>query len=665
MIPDKPVSKPITEKWWKRSFTPGSTYSTGGYTIREINDEDKKLDSWSWDDDIVFGYKRKYKSSIGWDKDRLSTISYSSWTSSYSRSSSTLSESEKILTCAYKSLRDMIVILNFPFKVDIKISNENMHKYYHTLDTASDRKIARIFVPTDILDNSGYDEQAKMDIFCGLGLHEAAHLKFTVSRVIRFVSEELIKIPEIKKRKTRERFVKSLINLIEDFRVEDKLLSERPGFSTFIERSRGYSYSCFVSKTKSSDCKFERYLNNLFKIVRWPDKLEESALEEFSDSYKRIKDILFPLPETTKDSVTKGLDVLNEIFRYFDEISLTSSGGAPIGDLDSYLDQASKEISGSMFTVMYGADGDCGSKVDDSFIAKDVINSGHLFEDLFSGKVEKGFNKRVYIKSEAGDRNDYNLIARRISKYIPGIRKLIKGADKNFEFSIYGCRSGLLDTNKLAEAYQGVPQVYIRKGYVKTNKSTVCVLIDESGSMRSGDKDRKAKEAAILLNEALGSMNGVDLYIYGHTADLSEHGGCGSTTILKYREGSNKLDSLKYSLTNVSGKWENRDGLAILETAKRVRKFTQSPCLMFILSDGEPCASDYCGYSAKYDVKRKVEEVEKMGFTVIQVCIDTVRGAKEMFNNVVDLRNNVANLPKCLSSLIKRLVIKDKKTEIS
>ena len=110
---------------------------------------------------------------------------------------------------------------------------------------------------------------------------------------------------------------------------------------------------------------------------------------------------------------------------------------------------------------------------------------------------------------------------------------------------------------------------------------------------------------------------------------------------------------------------ENRDGTAIFEAAKRVRKFTDSNCIMFILSDGSPCASDYSGTPAQNDVKKNVEAVEKMGFNVIQVSIDSVHGVKNMFTNIVDLQGNVANLPKNLSQVIKKVIVADKTTTVS
>jgi nitric oxide reductase activation protein len=87
---------------------------------------------------------------------------------------------------------------------------------------------------------------------------------------------------------------------------------------------------------------------------------------------------------------------------------------------------------------------------------------------------------------------------------------------------------------------------------------------------------------------------------------------------------------------------------------------------MLILSDGEPYAlGGYCDDVAIKDVKNNVELVEKLDFDVIQVSIQRIDRAKEMFKNVICLYNDLANLPKELSLLVKKLIIADKKTVIT
>ena len=680
------VSKKSISDWWKEDYyyypaaggysipasEPRKKYAWEGGIKSLDNDYDDEGDYW---DDYTGCYKPKkkvetafgrpiYRSSLGWDKDRLATSSYTTYISNYNsvKTSDTFSESEKVLTCAYKSVRDIIVILNFPFPVDIKITNSEIGKYRFDMDSGLERSKARIVIPTKVLDDSSYKETEKISIFCGLGIHEAAHLKFTKIKVLECLHSMIYaKFPSINPVKVE--FINCLINIIEDERVEDSLLRERPGYTEFIEKEKLYTYSIFIKSSKTGSSKINRYIDNLFRIIRYPDKIDMVSLEEFSDSYTRIKDIIFPLPESTKESCIAGLNVFNEMLNYFKEIEIDDRKLSD-KEIDKAFSEFSDLLRDSIFnTVLYGEDGDNGCCLASRLLSNDVKSSGKLFESIFSGVFEKGEGSGVYFKKTKGDKTSYLNRAAKIRKYIPGIKKLINGVDKNFEFNVYGCRSGLLDTNKLAEAYQGVPQVYIRKGVVKTNKVAVCVLIDESGSMSSNGKEDVARDAAILLNEALGNLPGVELFIYGHTADKSETGGSGTTMIRKYREG--KFYCSKYGLTESFGDWENRDGVAIYETAKRVRSLTDSKVLMFILSDGEPCAYEYHGRSAMNHVRSKVKEVEKMNFDVVQICIDYVYDATSMFDNVIDLKNDVSNLPKELSKIIKNSIVNNKVTEIS
>ena len=85
-------------------------------------------------------------------------------------------------------------------------------------------------------------------------------------------------------------------------------------------------------------------------------------------------------------------------------------------------------------------------------------------------------------------------------------------------------------------------------------------------------KEKITRDAVVLLNEALKDQPGVNLYIYGHSADeLRSY----DTDIRVYREDT--FFSPRYSLMHYGARCENRDGTAIFEVAKRVRKYTQNP----------------------------------------------------------------------------------------
>jgi nitric oxide reductase activation protein len=231
------------------------------------------------------------------------------------------------------------------------------------------------------------------------------------------------------------------------------------------------------------------------------------------------------------------------------------------------------------------------------------------------------------------------------------LQKLFMRKNKDYQFAMKSMRSGRLDTNKIAEAVQRVPTVYERYGQVTTDKICVTVLIDESGSM-SGSKIIKAREAAIFINEVFKKIPNVELFIYGHTADQGKDDQC--TNVIIYKEpGYNET----YALGNVSARSNNRDGDAILATAKRVRNFTKNNGLMFVLSDGQPSAYGYGGSDAIADTRKKVTMAQNLGFQIIQIAIEEAVPSSQMFDYFIKM-TNIKNLPKDLIGYMSRKVDK-------
>jgi nitric oxide reductase activation protein len=212
-------------------------------------------------------------------------------------------------------------------------------------------------------------------------------------------------------------------------------------------------------------------------------------------------------------------------------------------------------------------------------------------------------------------------------------------------------RTGILDTNKLAEAVQGVPTVHERRGNVTSTKVSVGILVDESGSMGgwggSGKID-SARKAAILVAESIFKSKDFNCFIYGHTADTpNTHW----TYINTYFEPG--FEDL-YGLGEIHAKANNRDGVAIINVAKRIRKFTDDHVILLVISDGAPNAY---GYSGVEHTRQAVKDAEKMGMTVVQVAIEAELESADMFSHFVeftDLGELANNLGKLVFSLIKK-----------
>lgn len=618
--------------WWKR---------------KDYDDEDDGR----WGRSI---FRKSYKSSVGNSGELSRTINRSSWYGESYYSYSSVGKEEdaqlsKLIEKAYSSVKDMITIMDFPFPIRVNL-NEGSDKSSSYSDYFSEEKRdnseRRIAVPSKIFDSTE-DNETKINAFCGFGLHEAAHLRYTYLRVyLNFLSF-------ISGKYTFEEgeIIKIFINLLEDNRVEDLLLTERPGFQDFIDCAKSYNSKTLEEKLNiMRERKLILFFKTLIGILRFPGLIEEEVLEEYSEVYKEVQEKITPYPENLKDICS----VSESIFKIIKEKKLSDIDPAELKKILFLINDTE-----SITSIMYGIDLDSGRKIDKSKVSRLLSSKDSLTMKILEGTVERGDSDKVFFEKPKGDRNDYLRDVRAVQKYVPRLKKILTGTDKNYDFNIQGCRSGILDTTKLAEAYQGVPQVYLRQGHVRTNKSTICVLIDESGSM-GGKKEILARQAAILLNETFGKSLGVDLYIYGHTADI---GSVGYINLSVYREGNHY--NPKFSLSKSYAKSQNRDGDAILEVAKRVRKFTKEDCIMFVISDGSPCANGYGGISAIKDTAAKVKEAEKLGFGIIQISIDAVYGVEDMFDTYIDIGYNLEEMPKLLNEIVKTKVIKTKHTTVS
>lgn len=622
--------------WWKR---------------KDYDDYYDDEDDGRWGRSI---FRKSYKSSVGNSGELSRTINRSSWYGESYYSYSSVGKEEdaqlsKLIEKAYSSVKDMITIMDFPFLIRVNLnegSDESSSYSDYFSEEKRDNSERRIAVPSKIFDSTE-DNETKINAFCGFGLHEAAHLRYTYLRVyLNFLSF-------ISGKYTFEEgeIIKIFINLLEDNRVEDLLLTERPGFQDFIDCAKSYNSKTLEEKLNiMRERKLILFFKTLIGILRFPGLIEEEVLEEYSEVYKEVQEKITPYPENLKDICS----VSESIFKIIKEKKLSDIDPAELKKILFLINDTE-----SITSIMYGVDLDSGRKIDKSKVSRLLSSKDSLTMKILEGTVERGDSDKVFFEKPKGDRNDYLRDVRAVQKYVPRLKKILTGTDKNYDFNIQGCRSGILDTTKLAEAYQGVPQVYLRQGHVRTNKSTICVLIDESGSM-GGKKEILARQAAILLNETFGKSLGVDLYIYGHTADI---GSVGYINLSVYREGNHY--NPKFSLSKSYAKSQNRDGDAILEVAKRVRKFTKEDCIMFVISDGSPCASGYGGISAIKDTAAKVKEAEKLGFGIIQISIDAVYGVKDMFDTYIDIGYNLEEMPKLLNEIVKTKVIKTKHTTVS
>lgn len=634
-------------------------------------DIDDLMSDWIERDGTTFVHARK-KGRLGWEKSLEKGDALSDY---FLPSDITKHE---VIKRAYSIARDLIVVMDPPYKVHIKLTNGI---------SCTDSKV--VCVDTAVFDDKSVALGEQIDIFCGLAIHEGCHLCYTS------FTEAI----------TKNKVVHEIFNILEDERIETLCGDLKPGLAGFLAKTKYYYFDKYYTDTlaskKGTEEKmndFEKLFSLFFKIVRYPKYLDEETIVKYARYLIEIKKAIIPYPISTiqtYEAAEKVYEIIKAL--YVEEEKEKRSGGSGEGDgessdkksgdkslgskgksgekstaekISSALDMDKKDTRSSMEKAMDSKAADdkiaeeadkiikeldehsvtsSGVKAEVKKVSEDLRRDHGLSAEEIEGLVSFGSSRNTIFIPQHDRREIYMHSYNRIKQYIPAISRILKGHCRDYKLVLRSMRSGVLDTTKLAEAIQGVPNVYLREGEVYTDKITAVVLIDESGSM-GGERISAARDTAILLSESLKNLPDVECYIYGHSAD--EHY-LGSTELRVYKD---KNHHPRYSLGSVTAHRENRDGIAILETAKAVRKQTSNNVVMFVISDGEPCACDYHGSPAMYDVHNKVTAVEKMGFSVVQVCINASYDPKKMFKNFVVLEN-MNKLAVDLGKVIKKAII--------
>lgn len=634
--------------------------------------------------------KIRTKGRLGWEESLREGTPYSS----YLLDSPSMDE---LIKRAYALARNTISAMDIPSKVTVRLGGGG-----------SCTEGRNVYVATDYFDDGTLATGEKLDIFLGLTAHEGSHLLYT-------------EFPMMKKAAGVHPLCAKLLNIIEDERIERNLGEDKPGLANYLKAVKRHYFGRYSGMTEGSEdaSPLQKILNCILGIIRYPRLLREEEMVEFGELLLKVEKILTPYPDSTASAERAAEKIFELIIKEYGresgsgkedsgkgnpspedsenespspEESDDSTDGSDAGesgegtdsesdsgeenakdteedrplemsreesvkamesDLEKIADALEEVAGGPVQPDIEGCSSLRGDRMADA-----VSTDRELLAKICEGEVETGSSKDVIFTRQKEYRDGYMSALEEVKQYVPAVRKVIKGRCVEYSLTHLGMRSGVLDTGKLAEAVQGVPTVYKRQGEVRSDRACVCMLVDESGSMYRHGRMLAARKTAVLLNEALSSIPNIELFIYGHTADCERSG---ITELNIYRE---KGFAPKYALGSLEPRSNNRDGLAILETALRVRKQTKEEVLMFIISDGEPAAENYFGMRAIDHTKECVEKAEAMGFRIVQICINASYDPALMFRHFIKMENlgTLARdlgreIAKALSSKIKSHVI--------
>lgn len=627
-------------------------------------------------------YTSTYKGStrLGWD---------TKVSGSYSSFFAPDLNKRKLLRDSYRHACDIRDIMDIPRNIRIQLNVD-------AETSCTDGKT--VIVSTKVYDDNKIDNNVKLDVFLGATIHEFSHILYT-------------DMAEIRKNRPNK-FLFNLFNTIEDERIEYNTTQNYPGYANFIGQAKYYYFDLLYKKAEKQDDLMD-VLQNILYIVRYPARVDTKVIYRHQVLFDKIKKVLCDFGNNSKEAYDKAEKIYKLLLDYFkfpppppeeqqegdeeQDQSDSSEGQSDSGEgqegsdgssdpqnskqssqkQDSKDNEGSDKNSKTQSSPKSGSDeGSAGKKKQEpikAYTQEEIkqaaeklaeqmrrlitsntsLNSNEIKDEWDSKEIAdecKQIKDDVFIVKQEDYERRYKADFDTVKQHINGLVNTFSKFFVEQEYRLTGMRRGVLDTNKLAEAYQAVETVYSNKFKRTTPGLDVCVLIDESGSM-SGTNIASARKCAILLNEVFLRLKQCDFYVYGHTADNRY---MGEVTINVYRDHWNRN---RYALGKVESYSNNKDSVAIEETYKMVRKQTSKPLLMFVISDGAPNAYGLRGQPAVEEVKKVVNRIESNGDTLVcQIAIESHFRPQGMFNHYV-VMTDMNTFPRDLSNYIMNTLI--------
>lgn len=501
-----------------------------------------------------------------------------------------------------------------------------------------------VIISTEVVDEPTLSAHEKIDVMLGATTHEAAHLLYT----------------DFAPHYIKSSFQKTILNILEDERIEILIGENFPGYAAYLEKIKNY-YFDFKHSKKDFSSPAEEVFEIFFEAIRYPRFLTDERVAKHEVILGEIKDVITPYPDTFKKTFEASVKIAELFEKHFSELPTSEDeegkGGAPSDQEGEGAEMTGKEAAKKIMEAIAGKMKDLESGLENPAAVKPakVIMRDENAEAIITGAISFNKDSKTYFVKGIDNKKNYQTERNSlISQARLLARNLVLQTREDVSI-IRGLREGSFDSRKIIEAAFGMDTVYKQDRTRKAAQISLVLLIDESGSMgmKSGTnkKIKEAQRVAILFAEAARlSGQACDFYIYGFTADEDQYGR-GTNTITLYREKG--LDRT-HALGSVSEKSNNRDGVAMLEVAKRVRSFTDKKCLFIVISDGQPSASDYP--DAVEHTAMAVRELSKDGFLPIQVGIAVNESdQKKMFTHYINYKD-AKTLVSSMAGVLKKEV---------
>ncbi|MRG85823.1 vWA domain-containing protein [Salinibacillus xinjiangensis] len=506
-------------------------------------------------------------------------------------------------------------------------------------------------------------------------------------------------------------FMKQLVSLLEDLRLEEKIQSLRPGTSKAFDFRRKQYADFFQDQLKVNRTRsFDGDILFSFLALSLLEGMEfkvETVLEIPEETMNQVKVKLFTAYECKHTSEVIDLSwgiyhlvsdyvKMDMINPYFTLPKIKVNRAKEMEEDESFDEtlptwsRKRKKETEETFMQFDDVDGEHQdmkfsetpreSESTDQVMASvqgqsqqtDFNDHSEASSEKIDSEDEDGFNKgkanrfAVAIEQEleaitASNRDAFEdfkqktlLEKKKLVKLLTDL--LERKRENNFRRLHYG----KLDKKLVRFFTQDNPKMFVKKDDDDHFDCSFTLLVDCSSSMMN--KMEKTKETMVLFHETLRQMD-IPHSVIGFWED-------GMDSDETYQPNYfHEVISFENSLQSKVGphlmqlqpEEDNRDGFAIRYVAEKLTKQIAQHKFLLVLTDGKPAAFDYF-QNGVMDTKQAIQEVEKKGIHTIGIQMDSQEEQQEkimesMYNNHYLIVDQLEELPAQFASVLKKLIM--------
>lgn len=445
-------------------------------------------------------------------------------------------------------------------------------------------------------------EKIRSEVFFGQYIHQLGHLCFSRGYYEHFHS-------------TYQQ--KYIIHLIEDRRIEGKIVRTYPGYYHYLRAAR--NIVCTMARIRAEkDLRFadleDVRWNYLATKLLYPELLSESVFIERLASHRNRLAWIDEILDAVQDYASLKPEDVYDLAKRISARFLSSSGNEGYKMFNFY-----SKVMMNLPLEVEGAPVDIDVKIlDDLFL--DLNKSLDLVSvpDVKEVEWQQGMSRQGsllsgrYRELEAPEGIVDEMVMRRARELAAKIRLnfLTFQAKMNKSCIFYEQESGELDEDELYQVHFN-SQIFLEELPAPSALLEVVVMLDLSGSMVDEHKLEMQLVLSVALAIAFDANPDVCFSIYGHRVKQDR------VEIVKFCEPDRRLNVKK--LFSQEGMYVNADGFAIAYGMQKFRARTQNK-LLFMISDGTPTAA-VGNMNPRVHVREMVREAARQGITVLSIGI--------------------------------------------